>query len=90
MNEFNERFLNSNPAYTPPEETADTSDVSNKPVLAEGDEIIDVGEDFDFDGFQVVRREFFAHTREPSCTFNNCKFYVNAACLTKFPTSDYA
>lgn len=89
MNEFNERFLNSNPAYTPPEETADTSDVSNKPVLAEGDEIIDVGEDFDFDGFQVVRREFFAHIREPSCTFNNCKFYVNAACLSKFPTSDY-
>ena len=60
------------------------------PVLAEGDEIIDMGEDFDFDGFQVVRREFFAHMREPSCSFNNCKFYVNAACLAKFPTSDFA
>ena len=60
------------------------------PVLKEDDEVINLGEDFDFDGFQVVRREFFAHTREPSCTFNNCKFYVNSACLSKFPTSDFA
>ena len=62
----------------------------NFPLLAEDDEILDLGEDFDFDGFQVVRREFFAHMREPSCTFNNCKFYVNAACLSKFPNFDYA
>ena len=62
----------------------------NFPMLAEDDEILDLGEDFDFDGFQVVRREFFAHMREPSCTFNNCKFYVNAACLSKFPNFDYA
>lgn len=58
-------------------------------VPNEADEVIELGEDFDFAGFQVVRREFFAHLREPSCTFNNCKFYVNAACLTRFPTSDY-
>ena len=44
---------------------------------------------FDFDGFQVVRREFFAHTFEPAISFNNYKFQVNAACLSKFPTSDY-
>ena len=68
----------------------DTLNVNVAPVLSEGDEIIDMGADFDFDGFQVVRREFFAHMREPSCSFNNCKFYVNAACLTKFPTSDFA
>ena len=65
--------------------SADTS-----PALDKHDEIIEIGEDFDFDGFQVVRREFFAHLGEPSVTFNSCKFYVNAACLTKFPTSDYA
>ena len=53
-----------------------------------GDEITDLGDNFDFDGFQVVRREFFAHTFEPSAVFNNCKFYVNSACLRKFPDSD--
>ena len=53
------------------------------------DEIVELGDDFDFDGFQVVRREFFAHTREPSASFSNCKFYVNAACLNKFPNVDY-
>lgn len=59
------------------------------PLLENGDEIIDMGDDFDFDGFQVVRREFFAHLTEPAVTFNNCKFYVNCACLNKFPDSDY-
>ena len=53
--------------------------------MDKGDEIIDMGGDFDFDGFQVVRREFFAHLSEPAVTFNNCKFYVNSACLNKFP-----
>jgi len=66
------------------------SNVGNEPKLDEDDDIIELGDDFDFDGFQVVRREFFAHTREPSCTFNNFKFYVSSACLSKFPSSDYA
>ena len=52
---------------------------------ASEDEILDLGNDFDFDGFQVVRREFFAHMHEPSVSFNNCKFYVNTACLQRFP-----
>lgn len=59
------------------------------PLLEKGDEIIDMGDDFDFEGFQVVRREFFAHLTEPAVTFNNCKFYVNSACLNKFPDTDY-
>lgn len=67
-----------------------TTEVSEvKPVLSEGDEIIDMGEDFDFGDFQVVRREFFAHLREPSISFNNCRIYVNSACLTKFPHTEY-
>ena len=59
------------------------------PLLEKGDEIIDMGDDFDFEGFQVVRREFFAHLTEPAVTFNNCRFYVNSACLNKFPDTDY-
>lgn len=91
MNDYNERY--SQPADAAQGSTSIPKDkltTNIAPVLAKGDEIIDMGEDFNFDGFQVVRREFFAHMREPSCTFNNCKFYVNLACLTKFPTSDFA
>ena len=54
---------------------------------APGD-VLELRDDFDFDGYQVVRREFFAHTFEPSITFNNYKVYVNAACLNKFPHAD--
>ena len=53
------------------------------------DEIVDLGDDFDFEGFQVVRREFFAHTYEPSVTFNNGKFYANSSLLARFPEVDY-
>lgn len=60
------------------------------PTLNTNDELLELGEDFDFDGFQIVRREFFAHLSEPSVTFNNCKFSVNTACLAKFPNTDYA
>lgn len=56
---------------------------------APGD-VIELGGEFDFDGYQVVRREFFAHTFEPSITFNNYKVYVNTACLNKFPHAECA
>ena len=55
----------------------------------QGDDIVEFGNSFDFDGYQVVRREFFAHQREPAATFNNCKFYVNSACLRKFPQTNF-
>lgn len=54
---------------------------------APGD-VIELRNAFDFDGYQVVRREFFAHTFEPSITFNDYKVYVNMACLNKFPHAD--
>ena len=56
---------------------------------APGD-VIELSDEFDFGGYQVVRREFFAHTFEPSITFNNYKVYVNTACLNKFPHADCA
>ena len=59
------------------------------PVLTKDDELLVMEDGFDFEGFQVVRREFFAHLHEPSVTFNNCKFYVNSACLSKFPKVEY-
>lgn len=69
---------------------ADASNVANyEPTLTPYDEVLEMNEDFNLDGFQVVRREFFAHLREPAVTFNNRKFYVNSACLSKFPHVDY-
>lgn len=59
------------------------------PALGVDDELLRMDTSLDLEQFQVVRREFFAHLQEPSVTFNNCKFYVNTACLRKFPTADY-
>ena len=46
-------------------------------------------ENFSYDGYQVVRGEFFAHTFEPSITFNDSKVYVNTACLNRMPIVEY-
>lgn len=59
------------------------------PMMADSDELLEAGESFDFDGFQVVRREFFAHLNEPSISFANSKLKVNSACLSKFPQTEY-
>lgn len=61
----------------------------NTPFLTEDDEVIELGENFEFDGYQVVRREFFAHMREPAVSFKDNKFYVSSACFAKFPTTEY-
>lgn len=44
---------------------------------------------FSYDGYQVVRGNFFAHLFEPSVTFKSEKVYVNAACIRKLPTVEY-
>jgi hypothetical protein len=91
MNENNEQQIQSNHSQgmrdnsQPVEPT--TSD--GAPVLSKNDELLEMGASFDFDGFQVVRREFFAHLNEPSVSFNNYKFYVNTACLSKFPETEH-
>ena len=58
-------------------------------IALTADDIIELEGDFNYDGFQVVRREFFAHTFEPSITLNNYKVYVNAACLNRFPEIEH-
>ncbi|MDE6593699.1 MAG: integrase [Oscillospiraceae bacterium] len=45
--------------------------------------------EFDFNGYEVVRAEFFAHIHEPSITFCDSKVYVNTACLKKLPDALY-
>lgn len=55
----------------------------------ESGDVIELDGEFNYEGYQVVRREFFAHMNEPSITFNNFKIYFNAACLKKFQSVDY-
>ncbi len=59
------------------------------PESLENTDVIELNGEFDYEGYQVVRREFFAHMNEPSITFNNFKVSFNAACLKKFQTVDY-
>ncbi|MBQ3907233.1 MAG: integrase, partial [Lachnospiraceae bacterium] len=40
---------------------------------------------FDYNGYQVVRGEFFAHKQEPSVTFYNGRISFNNACVRKMP-----
>lgn len=46
-------------------------------------------DEFDLDGYEVVRGEFFAHLYEPSFTFNNNKIALNTACIRKLPDTEY-
>ena len=54
-------------------------------------QIIDAIEDnnFSYDGYQVVRGEYFAHIYEPSITFNRCKVSLNTASIKRLPDVDY-
>ena len=72
---------------TPP----NNSDQSFKNVESIQENLLDVVEDvdFNFDGYQVVRGEYFAHLYEPSITFNLNKVYLNAASIRKLPNIDY-
>lgn len=67
------------------------SDISQLPIYNEAMGNVDDTEesDFSFDGYQVVRSEFFAHISEPSISFSNCKVTLNTACLRKLPDVDY-
>ncbi len=46
-------------------------------------------EEFNYDGYQVVRGEFFAHIYEPTFIFHRNKVFVNSACLRKLPEVNY-
>jgi hypothetical protein len=39
--------------------------------------------DFSYEGYQVVRREFFAHTLEPALTIRGDSIVFNTACIRK-------
>lgn len=84
---YNEQNAQENlPFYARPVEQ---KPFSAEPELKQDDEVIELDESFEIEDFQVVRREFFANICEPSITFSGCRFYVNSACLRKFPNADF-
>lgn len=52
------------------------------------EEIVET-ENFAWDGYQVVRREFFSHTFEPMMKFNYNSIAFSAACIRKLPDVMY-
>ena len=71
---------------------AEDAPVKNEEMLAVmpvQNELIEEDDSFSLDNFQVVRREFFSHTSEPSITFNNYKIGLNSACIKRLPQIDY-
>lgn len=59
------------------------------PPSLEGMEILELGNNVDYTGYQVCRGEYYADNRSPYITFYKQKFYCNAACLRLFPDVDY-
>lgn len=55
---------------------------------APGTQVIEDG-NFSYDGYEVVRGEFFSHIYEPSVSFKDCKVQFNTACLKKMPSVEY-
>lgn len=50
---------------------------------------VDNNSTFNYQGYQIVRKEFFSPINEPSLTFNNFKVYVNTACIRNMPNVNY-
>ena len=42
---------------------------------------LELAQDFSYDGFQVVRRELFAHLREPAVVIRRDSVTFNTACI---------
>lgn len=59
----------------------------NLPPPADDDIIYD--DNFSYDGFQVVRGEYFYHRNEPCITISDFKLTFNASCLRKVPNVDF-
>lgn len=54
------------------------------PVTGKKDEFLEK-DDFSYEGFQIAREEFFAHSKEPALCFCENKLYANKVCLKKAP-----
>lgn len=62
---------------------------SNLHLLPTPEKNIEELPEFSYDGYQVVRGEFFAHLFEPSVTMKDEKVSVNMACIRRLPNVEY-
>lgn len=63
----------------------DTSEYADELKIKVTGEEIPYDDKFSYDGYQVVRGEFFAHINEPAISFNGNKVSVNTACIKRLP-----
>ena len=50
---------------------------------------LELAQDFSYDGFQVVRRELFAHLREPAVVIRRDSVTFNTACIAGLEDAVY-
>lgn len=82
-----------NQIFPNPNDRANHDDMSKKPKSTEKPYIhayeAEEDPDFSYDGFQVSRREYYAHITEPSISFSDGRLTINSACLKRAPDVEY-
>lgn len=58
----------------------DTAEYTDEKEIVD-QKAIELAEDFSYDGYQVVRRELFAHLREPAVVIRRDSVTFNTACI---------
>ena len=75
------------------QDAAKNADILKAPCVAyqklKDDEESIIAVDLDYSKYQVVRGEIFAHIKGPSISFKSNKISINAACIRRFPNTDY-
>lgn len=66
----------------------DTAEYTNEKEIID-QKAIELAEDFSYDGYQVVRRELFAHLREPAVVIRRDSVTFNTACIAGLEDAVY-
>lgn len=66
----------------------DTAEYTDEKEIVD-QKAIELAEDFSYDGYQVVRRELFAHLREPSVVIRRDSVTFNTACIAGLEDAVY-
>ena len=66
----------------------DTAEYTDEKEIVD-QKAIELAEDFSYDGYQVVRRELFAHLREPAVVIRRDSVTFNTACIAGLKDAVY-
>ena len=67
---------------------SDTTNYTDEQEIVD-QKAIELAEDFSYDGYQVVRRELFAHLREPAVVIRRDSVTFNTACIAGLEDAVY-